>query len=83
MDQIKRDCSRIIDHICANLGEELDSPGCRDIKKHLENCSSCRDYFVSVERTIQFYKNYNVSLTEEGHNRLMKILGLGEKLSRE
>lgn len=63
-------------HICDNLGEDLESPRCTLIKAHLENCNSCRNYFTSVEKTIEFYKQYNVELSEEAHTRLIDFLGL-------
>lgn len=66
-------------HICDNLGEELNSPKCLEIKSHLQNCEHCRNYFTSIESTIEFYKKYNVTVSEETHNRLLDCLGL-EKL---
>jgi predicted anti-sigma-YlaC factor YlaD len=56
----------------------LNSPKCILIKAHLENCDNCRHYFDSVEATIEFYKKYNVTISEEAHNRLMDCLGLKE-----
>jgi predicted anti-sigma-YlaC factor YlaD len=69
-------CREVMKHICNNLGEELDSPKCAAIKTHLEKCDKCQNYFNSVETTIEFYKKYNVQLSEEAHNRLIKFLGL-------
>jgi len=75
----KIQCKDVVNHICENLGEELNSPKCVEIKNHLENCGSCRNYFHSVETTIQFYKNYNVELNKDSHNKLLNILGLNEE----
>jgi len=69
-------CPEVMSHICENLGEELDSPKCIAIKKHLDECENCRNYFKSVETTIEFYKYYNVKLPDEGHERLLDFLGL-------
>lgn len=74
-DQIPT-CKDVMAHICDNLGEELNSPKCIAIKAHLEGCDSCKKYFTSVDTTIQFYKKYDVQLSEEGHNRLIEFLGL-------
>lgn len=71
-------CKEVMSHICDNLGEELNSPKCIEIKAHLENCPNCQHYFHSVETTIQFYKKYNVEITEDAHNRLIEFLGLKE-----
>lgn len=71
-------CKEVMSHICDNLGEELNSPKCLEIKAHLEDCDSCQKYFRNVETTIEFYKKYNVSLPEESHNKLLSFLGLKE-----
>ena len=72
-------CKEVTNHICESLGEDLDSPKCRAIKEHLETCQSCKDYFNSVEKTIGFYKTYNVELPQDAHNRLMDCLGLDDE----
>jgi predicted anti-sigma-YlaC factor YlaD len=71
-------CKDVMEHICENLGEQLDSPKCTAIKAHLNNCDNCSTYFKTVEDTIQFYKNYNVELPEGAHKRLIEYLGLTE-----
>ena len=72
----KINCKDVMDHICESLGEELNSRRCVEIKKHLNDCPNCQKYFTSVEKTIEFYKKYNIKMTEECHKRLMKKLGL-------
>ncbi len=74
----KPTCKEVMVHICDNLGEELNSPKCMEIKAHLDSCETCQHFFKSVEDTIQFYRKYNVKLTEEAHNRLIEFLGLKE-----
>ncbi len=71
-------CKEVMNHICDNLGEELNSPKCAAIKKHLDECPDCIQYFNSVEKTIEFYKLYNMEFNNEAHNRLMNVLGLKE-----
>jgi len=78
MNDKKVNCKDVMTHICDNLGEELNSPKCVEIKNHIENCESCKHYFNSVETTIQFYKKYNVNVSEDTHNRLVEVLGLKE-----
>ena len=69
-------CKEVMSHICDSLGEDLSSPKCENIKDHLENCPNCQKYFESVESTIKFYKKYNVELDNDGHERLLSVLGL-------
>ncbi len=71
-------CKEVMYHLCETLGEDLDSPKCVEIKDHLDNCENCRNYFKTIETTIQFYKQYNVQLPEESHNKLLDFLGLKE-----
>ena len=78
MDENKTSCKDVMSHICDNLGEELNSAKCLAIKSHLESCESCQKYFKSVENTIEFYKQYNIDLPEDAHDRLMKTLGLND-----
>ncbi len=78
MSKNKPTCKEVMTHICDNLGEELNSPKCVSIKAHLEKCENCKRYFDSVETTIQFYRKYNVAVSEEAHNRLVEFLGLKE-----
>lgn len=78
MTENKPACKEVMAHICDNLGEQLDSPNCLMIKKHLDECENCNHYFKSVETTIEFYKKYNVNLSDEGHERLIEFLGLKE-----
>lgn len=78
MSDNKVNCKDVMTHICDNLGEELHSPKCVEIKNHIENCDNCKHYFNSVETTIQFYKKYNVNVSEDAHNRLVEVLGLKE-----
>lgn len=78
MPENKPNCKDVMSHICDNLGEEIHSQKCVDIKAHLESCNNCQHYFQSVETTIEFYKKYNVQLSDEAHYRLLNFLGLTE-----
>jgi predicted anti-sigma-YlaC factor YlaD len=79
MGKHKVTCKEVMNHICDNLGEELDSPKCVAIKQHLDECDNCQNYFKSVETTIQFYKKYDVKMSGEAHDRLISFLGLDEE----
>jgi len=79
MSDIKVSCKEVANHICESLGEDLNSPRCIAIKEHLEDCQYCKDYFSSVEKTISFYKLYNVEMPGDAHKRLMDCLGLTDE----
>lgn len=78
MNQEKPNCKEVMHHICESLGEELNSERCIAIKHHLENCSNCKSYFDSIKTTINLYKNYNVEIPDEAHQKLMQILNLND-----
>ena len=78
MSDQKVTCKEVIKHVCENLGEDLNSPKCIEIKEHLESCDNCKKYFKTLDTTIEFYKKYNVEITGDIHNRLIKHLGLEE-----
>jgi len=69
-------CKEVMNHICESLGEDMMSDRCKLIKEHLQNCPDCQNYFSSVEKTINFYKMYNMPLPKEAHEKLMDKLGL-------
>jgi predicted anti-sigma-YlaC factor YlaD len=71
-------CKDAMSHICDNLGENTGSERCRLVMEHLQNCEECRNYFSSVEKTIDYYKTYCAELTPECHKRLMEFLNLEE-----
>ncbi len=79
MNEYKVTCRDVMSHICDNLGEDVGSPRCIAIKEHLEKCDSCKSYKDSVLHTIDFYKNYNVTLPKEGEDRLLDFLGLKDE----
>lgn len=76
-------CKEVMKHVCESLGEDLNSESCRNIKVHLDECQGCQNYFISVEKTIDFYKNYNIEITDDAHNRLMSFLGLSEENKKD
>jgi len=78
MKKQKITCKDVMKHVCESLGENLNNEKCAQIKDHLDSCPKCRDYFKSVEITIECYRKYNVNVPEETHDRLMKMLGLDE-----
>jgi predicted anti-sigma-YlaC factor YlaD len=78
MPKKKISCKEVMNYICEHVGEDFDSPKCRRIKEHLNECEKCRSYFDSVEKTIKFYKIYDVKMPKEAHVRLLSYLGLKE-----
>lgn len=78
MKQKSTDCKEVMRHVCESLGEDLNSERCVAIKEHLDNCDGCKNYFKTVELTIDYYKSYSVDLPDDAHAKLMKFLDLEE-----
>jgi len=49
-------CNEVYLHICDSLDEDLASPRCREIKKHLAKCPNCRSYLSTLKSTIALYR---------------------------
>ena len=71
-------CKEVVHYICESLGEDLNSEKCIAIKDHLDECSDCKSYYETVEITIDCYREYNVKMSKDAHERLMKFLDLDD-----
>jgi len=49
-------CKEAYRHICENLDQDINSPQCRQIKRHLEGCPNCRAYLETLRKTITLYR---------------------------
>jgi anti-sigma factor RsiW len=50
-------CDEIYLYICDSLDEDLTSPHCREVKKHLAKCPGCKAYLTSLKTTIALYRS--------------------------
>lgn len=76
MSEKKVTCGDVMNHICESLGEELATQRCKEIREHLKECTCCQQYFESVAMTIDFYKNYNFTASDDVCKNLLKKLNL-------
>lgn len=79
MRKNKASCKDVMSHICESLGEEINSPKCVAIKEHLDNCDGCKNYFKSVELTIDYYRKYRIKLSDKAEHRLLSVLNLDDE----
>ena len=49
-------CPNIIDKICVELSDSIDSELCKELKAHLEGCPECRAYVDTLKKTIYLYR---------------------------
>ncbi|HTY01180.1 MAG TPA: zf-HC2 domain-containing protein [Bacteroidota bacterium] len=62
--------------ICDNLDQSVDSPECREIRRHIEGCPDCQSYLDSLKKTVVLYRAETSakSVPPAVHRRLMKII---------
>ncbi len=70
-------CDDILNRICDDLSEDINSQVCKDIKNHLESCENCSAQINSMKNAVNLYK----CLEEKKvpivvHERLLKMLNL-------
>jgi anti-sigma factor RsiW len=70
-------CKQVCHYICDNLDADIDSPRCRQIKRHLEACPDCAAYLDSLKKTVLLYKNLSApTVPLSVHKRLFKAINV-------
>jgi anti-sigma factor RsiW len=70
-------CREIYQHICDNLDEDLSSPRCKQIKRHIDACPDCRAYLDSLKKTVILYRKLPVPpVSRSAHANLLKSIRL-------
>jgi anti-sigma factor RsiW len=68
-------CKHVYLHVCESLDQDLESPRCRAIKRHLETCPDCRAYVASLKKTITLYRAQPTGRTpRKVHARLITAI---------
>ena len=70
-------CSEIAKYICTELDEQIDSPKCRAIKKHLTSCPHCTAYLKGLKQTVRLYREEpDAKLSRQCREKLFEVLNL-------
>ncbi len=70
-------CTEVAKHICDNLDSQLDTPRCREIRKHIRECPNCFAYLDSVKKTVHLYRvEETPHVSDRAHRKLMAVLKL-------
>jgi len=64
-------CRDAYRYVCDNLDQNLDSPRCREIRRHLESCPDCMAYLDSVKKTVSFYHAMPAPKVPRGTHKLL------------
>jgi hypothetical protein len=70
-------CLKTLSEICESLGESIDSPLCKEVQSHLEQCPQCCAFVDSIKKTIHLYRGYiNEKVPHDIDEHLWKRLDL-------
>jgi len=70
-------CKQVYHYICDNLDADIDSPRCRQLKRHLEACPDCAAYLDSLKKTVLLYKNLPApTVPLSVHKQLFKAINV-------
>jgi predicted anti-sigma-YlaC factor YlaD len=70
-------CKQAYRFICENIDQDLNSPRCRQIKKHLDACPECRAYLESLQGTVRLYKKRPLpAVPSSAHRQLIKAIDI-------
>ncbi|OQX94778.1 hypothetical protein B6I21_08860 [candidate division KSB1 bacterium 4572_119] len=70
-------CIKTLHQICDELSEDIDSPLCKEVKEHLENCSKCCAQVDSIRKVVYLYRDMpKENVPDDIDDRLWKVLNL-------
>jgi len=70
-------CDEFLQRLCDELGENLESDTCADIKAHLDECADCREQINSMRNTVDLFRCIeDKNVPRAIHERLLKILNV-------
>ncbi len=63
---------------CQYLEEDVNTPLCKELQQHLEECPECRHNLITIQKTIALYKQAQPQgrLSQEAKRKFLeKIIG--------
>ena len=75
-----KDREEMVRLICDYMGEDLDSPACREVQEHFDSCPTCKVYFDTVKKTVTLCRQCDEEekVPDEVRTRLFNVLHLEE-----
>lgn len=66
--------------ICDFMGEDLNTPVCKEVAEHLESCPNCKVYLDTVKKTVTLCQEVekDKNMPVDVKNRLFKVLDLDQ-----
>ncbi|MDZ7331689.1 MAG: hypothetical protein ONB13_05175 [candidate division KSB1 bacterium] len=73
------ECFESLEKICEALGEDIDSPMCKEVEEHLRNCPRCCAHVDSVRKVVRLYRQIgDAEVPVAVDERLWKVLNLSK-----
>ncbi len=70
-----KNCTQALKYICDNLDAKMDSPRCREMLAHLEECPDCAAYLDSMKKTVLLYRRTSAApVPKDVHKILTETL---------
>jgi hypothetical protein len=60
--------------ICAEFGEDMDSPACERLRQHAQSSPDCAAFLDSVQKTIKLFKAYRQPISDEARQKLLQTV---------
>jgi len=70
-------CDKILQQICDELAEDINSDVCENIRQHLASCPQCRQQLSSMRAVVQMYRClHDQEVPSAIHQRLLTLLNV-------
>ena len=75
----KKQCLKILHQICKELDEDLNTPFCKKVQHHIQQCPQCNNYVESIKDTVHFcQKLFDEDVPQAVEERLWEFLKLNK-----
>ncbi len=72
-------CDKILQQLCDELAENIDSEVCEEIRQHLQTCPHCSRQLSSLRTVVQLYRCLNEQdVPYAMHQRLLTLLNVAD-----
>ncbi len=70
-------CEQILQQLCDELSEDIDSELCASLRQHLKDCPDCRAQLQSMRTAVHLFRCMKeAEVPPEIHRRLFKLLNV-------
>ena len=74
---------KLFSQVCDHLGDDINSPMCKEIKEHLENCPDCTMYIDSIKKAVLMCKENEKEVKASDECKQNILLKMQEALNKK